>query len=192
MNLMSEFIGFGKIPRGSGDELITITEKLDGTNACIQVEFVYVGDGVNELHVVGVQSRKRMIDPGDDNYGFANWVNEQGNQLPTALGEGYHYGEWYGLGIQKNPHMKTTKRLALFNTERWQDGRQPRPEGVECVPILYEGVWHEDAVDSVMSDLRTDSMAVPYKAEGIVVWYHKTRRYEKYTYDFSAGKWGEK
>ena len=185
---MTEFIPFPKIPRGTSGEQITITEKLDGTNACIIVQINI--DGIPE--VISVQSRKRIIGVGDDNYGFAQWVYDQGPQLAEKLGEGYHYGEWYGLGIQKNPHMKTTKRLALFNSERWQDGRQQRPEGVECVPILYEGPWTDEIIDSTMFQLRMDATELQYKAEGIVIWYHKSRRYEKFTYDFSAGKWGEK
>ena len=44
---------------------VTITEKMDGTNACIIIE-----DGF----IVGVQSRKRLITPDDDNFGFAQWV----------------------------------------------------------------------------------------------------------------------
>ena len=190
---MSDFQAFPKIPRGSDGEQITITEKLDGTNACIQVSVVNVlPANTFELQVVGVQSRKRMIDPGDDNYGFANWVYENEQELAAKLGEGYHFGEWYGAGIQKNPHNKDSKRLALFNSERWQDGRQPRPEGVECVPILYEGNWNPDVIGQCMDDLRLNAVHQQYVAEGIVVWYHKTRRYEKYTFNFAAGKWGAK
>lgn len=29
----------------------------------------------------------------------------------------------------------------------------------------------------------------PYIPEGVVVWYHKTRRYEKYTFANPEGKW---
>ncbi len=184
---MSEFKAFPKIPRGSKGETITITEKLDGTNACIIVEAHPLDIGVYAVR--GVQSRKRMITPEDDNYGFAGWVESNKDHLAHMLGEGYHYGEWYGHGIHKNPHKAIGKRLALFNSERWQDGRQPRPDGVECVPILYQGEYEPDVIEQCMDLLKLDSLANGYVPEGVVVWYHKTRRYEKHTYANSLGKW---
>lgn len=74
-----EFKSWGKIPRAIG-EGVTITEKLDGTNACVVIQ-----DGV----IAGVQSRNRFITPEDDNYGFARWVSENEHEL-LKLGEGYH------------------------------------------------------------------------------------------------------
>ena len=83
---------------------VTITEKIDGTNACIIIQ-----DG----EVVGVQSRKRLITPEDDNYGFAGWVERNIEDI-MGLGDGYHYGEWAGLGIQKNPHLITEHSSSLL------------------------------------------------------------------------------
>lgn len=85
-----EFKAWPKIPRATGEK-VTITEKMDGTNACVVIQ---------EGKIVGVQSRKRFITPEDDNYGFAAWVAENEQEL-LKLGDGYHYGEWAGLGIQK-------------------------------------------------------------------------------------------
>jgi len=88
-----EFKPWPKIPRPKGMN-ITITEKMDGTNACVVIQ-----DG----NFVGAQSRNRIITPEDDNMGFANWAYENQSDL-EGLGDGYHYGEWCGPGIQKNPH----------------------------------------------------------------------------------------
>jgi hypothetical protein len=181
---MVEFKEWPKIPRGSG-ETITITEKIDGTNACIIVEIN--AEGVPE--VIGVQSRSRLITPEDDNYGFAGWVERNKEDLALKLGEGYHYGEWAGNGIQKNPHNIEGKKLFLFNSNRWQDGRQERPIGVECVPVLYEGAFTKDTINAAMNTLWEHAKQTGYHPEGIVVWYHKTKRYEKYTFENANGKW---
>lgn len=191
---MVEFKEWPKIPRGGKGETITITEKIDGTNACVIVEELVGGP-----RVLGAQSRSKMLisrmrgdddvwsDHGD-NYGFAAWVKE--NELELAkLGEGYHYGEWAGPGIQKNPHNLDKKTFFLFNSERWRDGRQERPAGVECVPVLYEGEKGDHTIDNVMDDLWHRSKQEGYHPEGIVIWYHKTRRYEKVTFENANGKW---
>lgn len=174
---MVEFKEWPKIPRGAG-ETITITEKIDGTNACIVIE---------NGEIVGVQSRTRFITPEDDNYGFARYVRDNAEEL-KKLGDGYHYGEWAGEGIQKNHHNIVGRKLFLFNSDRWRDGRQERPAGVECVPILYEGPV-DDAIADAMNELWLKAQNEGYHPEGIVVWYHKTRRYEKYTFENANGKW---
>lgn len=191
---MVEFKEWPKIPRGSGEQ-VTITEKIDGTNACVVVEL----DSVGELDVVGVQSRSHMLcekdfphDPwhiSSENAGFGTWVRENEKEL-ASLGEGYHYGEWAGPGIQKNHHNLEKKTFFLFNSDRWRDGRQQRPQCCECVPVLYEGPATIENIQITMDNLYEQSKIKGYIAEGIVCWYHKTRRYEKYTFENANGKWG--
>ncbi len=182
-----EFREFPKIPRGQ-NETITITEKIDGTNACVIVQ-----DGV----VVGAQSRNRIITPEADNFGFANWVYSNTDKL-VALGDGYHYGEWAGPGIQSNPHQLDKKRFFLFNTARWNESNPGRPDCCDVVPILYEGTSEiipgefegfHDPIQETFDKLLVDAKTLGYTPEGIVVWYHKTRRYEKYTFKNQNGKW---
>ena len=173
-----EFVAWPKIPRGQ-NETITITEKIDGTNACIIIE----GD-----KVIGCQSRKRIIRPGDDNFGFAAWVEEHKEEV-ESLGDGYHYGEWAGKGIQKNPHAIEGRKFLLFNTSRWNPDNPNRPACCGVVPLLYEGDRREETIEDTMVDLMlsyADKEAYP---EGVVVWYHKSRRYEKYTFNTPDGKW---
>ncbi len=194
---MVEFKEWPKIPRGGGGETITITEKIDGTNACI-----IVSEGL----VIGAQSRTQLLcerelyivegfigevgkwENRSDNYGFADYVRNNENEL-SKLGDGYHYGEWAGPGIQKNHHNLEKKTLFLFNSDRWRDGRQERPAGVECVPVIYEGEWGPHIIENTMKELWDTAKYKGYHPEGIVIWYHKTRRYEKVTFENANGKW---
>lgn len=192
---MVEFKEWPKIPRGLG-ETMTITEKIDGTNACVIVETNELGYDV----VVGAQSRTQLLcskESNDldapwvnitDNFGFADWVRRNENLLET-LGPGYHYGEWAGPGIQKNHHNLERKTFFLFNSDRWRDGRAPRPLGVECVPVLFEGEATRENITKVMDDLWKNAKEKGYHPEGVVIWYHRTRRYEKVTFENAAGKW---
>lgn len=59
------FEAFPKIPRLKRG--CVITEKIDGTNAC-----VYVGE--DGLVLAG--SRSRWVTPEADNFGFAAWVRD--------------------------------------------------------------------------------------------------------------------
>lgn len=186
---MVEFKEWPKIPRGLNEQM-TITEKIDGTNACIIVKETDSTEfNPSRLIVAGVQSRTRLITPEDDNYGFATWVYAHHDELADKLGPGYHYGEWAGPGIQKNPHNLERKTLFLFNSERWRDGRQQRPEGVECVPVLFEGPASRESIEATMAGLWANAKEKGYHPEGVVIWYHKTRRYEKVTFENANGKW---
>lgn len=127
-----EFKGWPKIPRLNRP--VIITEKIDGTNGAI----VVTEDGR-----VLAQSRKRLITPQDDNFGFATWVESYKDEL-RLLGLGYHFGEWYGKGIQRNYGMNHRK-FALFNVARWGDdligGTRSHPECdglLTTVPVLAE------------------------------------------------------
>lgn len=98
-----EFIKWPKIPRFE-NEIFYISEKIDGTNACIVIE-----NGV-----ISAQSRTQFITPEKDNYGFATWVCNNKEQLINDLGEGHHFGEWWGKGIQRGYNLEE-KRFSLFN-----------------------------------------------------------------------------
>ena len=174
------FKGWGKIQRGIEYETITITEKIDGTNACVVIQ--------NDV-IAGVQSRRRFITPDSDNYGFAQWVSDNEDEL-LKLGDGYHYGEWAGVGIQKNNHNYPDKRLLLFNTFRW--GGDDLPQCCHVVPVLYEGDYKQGIIQEVMSKLKSDSNDNGNTPEGVIIYYHKAKRYEKYTYEYERGKWAGK
>lgn len=194
---MVEFKEWPKIPRGLGEQM-TITEKIDGTNACVIVEESVDFDGTSLVRVVGAQSRTQLLAHTNkdnvlrlynDNFGFADWVIKNQVELATKLGPGYHYGEWAGPGIQKNPHNLERKTFFLFNSDRWRDGRQQRPEGVECVPVLFEGPASRENIEATMAGLWANAKEKGYHPKGVVIWYHKTRRYEKVTFENANGKW---
>ena len=158
-----EFEGFGKMARLRRD--CVITEKLDGTNAQILIQ---------EDGTILTGSRTRWITPGKttDNYGFAGWVDKNRDEV-LKLGEGKHFGEWYGNGIQCGYGL-AEKRFALFNVHRWANNPD-RPTCMETVPVLYEGVFCDAAITDCLQRLRGEgSVAAPgfLAPEGIVV-YHK-------------------
>jgi hypothetical protein len=119
-------------------------------------------------------SRKHWLDVSSkgDNFGFAKWVQANAEEL-LKLGEGRHFGEWYGNGIQRKYGLDE-KRFALFNVKKWSDD-EARPKCCEVVPILYEGMFDTDMITVILDVLKRDgSKAVPgyMNPEGIVI-YHK-------------------
>lgn len=176
---MIEFKPWPKILRGT-PFMVTITEKIDGTNGCIVI------DGGE---IVAVQSRKRFITPDDDNYGFAAWVEENEHEL-LGLGDGHHYGEWAGLGIQNNPLGLDRKEFFLFNTFRWDLDNLSMPSCCSLVPVLFTGKISELTIGGLIDSMRDEYDKV--KREGVVVYYHLSRTYSKHTVLSPRGKWVEK
>ena len=154
------FVEFRKIPRLSRP--CVITEKIDGTNGVVCV---------TEDGAVIAGSRSRWITLAEDNHGFAAWVATHADELRGGLGVGMHYGEWWGAGIQKRYPMISPKRFSLFNVSRWRD---MRPACCDLVPVLYDGPFTTDAVESALWLLRMrGSVAAPgcMRPEGVVI-YH--------------------
>ena len=147
-----EFIPFPKIPRLNRD--ITITEKIDGTNACIHITGRWLNDdGVHaykvdennpdEIGITVPQSRTRLLTTSEDNFGFAKWVEENAQALREVLGPGVHFGEWWGQGIQRG-YNQPRKWFSLFNYTRWSNDPSVMALasiGVQVVPVLYHGPW---------------------------------------------------
>ncbi|MEV4037710.1 RNA ligase family protein [Streptomyces umbrinus] len=215
---MHEFTPWPKTKRLFRD--IVITEKLDGTNSAIHISAGYevrhpeffelkpgevIVDG--RLWRLSAQSRKRIITPGKttDNYAFAAWVYDNAAELVTILGEGTHFGEWWGSGIQRGYDMPG-KVFSLFNTERWfrtgddgLDSMATRAElsslagQVRAVPVIYSGVFSEARINHALLSLKTHgSHAAPgfMDAEGICIFHTQTRSVMKVTLDANdAGKW---
>jgi len=140
---------------------IIITEKIDGTNGLIY-------NGENGEFLVG--SRSRWIIPEKDNHGFAKWAYENKEEL-LKLGNGYHYGEWWGNGINRGYGLpKNEKRFSLFNVARWKDSSD-MPNCALIVPILYQGLYDPRAINDCLNALKNHgSFAVPFmNPEGIVI-----------------------
>ncbi len=163
---MPEFKEFPKIARLSRE--IIITEKIDGTNGV-----VYIGEDGEVLAGSRSQWITTRAKGGADNHGFATWVEARADEL-RALGAGYHFGEWWGSGIQRGYGLqKGEKRFSLFNTSRWGDAAA-RPSCCHVVPILYTGMFTTDAVEAALTQLKTDgSWVAPgfMKPEGVIVFH---------------------
>lgn len=179
---------------------VTITEKIDGTNAAVGIRYIdtldHIKDGDGAItffdgdakvilafvngYAVFAQSRNRLITPGKgDNAGFAGWVQENAEALVETLGQGLHYGEWWGPGIQRG-YAQTVKRFSLFDPRKRRAIDAAIENGVEIptldvVPVLYEGQFTTDAINQAMRELTImGSSAAPgfYHPEGIIVFHH--------------------
>lgn len=193
---MIEFKPFPKIER-IGNLKMTITQKIHGTNAQVYIEkidrycsckFPFSTNGKycvkcrgNErsvyIHIedagyygVYAASRTRWLTPEDDNYGFAKWVQENSLTLIELLGEGRHYGEWAGPGINSGEGL-AQKTFIPFDYWKYPKDR-PLPEDIKPVPVLYCGKIDFGHIEAVMNDLKNNgSKLTPgyMTPEGIVI-----------------------
>lgn len=140
---------------------------------------------------VWAQSRKRLLQTnedggkGSDNFGFAAWAKENALELAAVLGEGRHFGEWWGAGIQRGYGLPDgEKRFSLFNSGRWHDqhangcGESICPDCCSVVPVLALGQFCDAPWEDALIKLRQEgSSAAPgfEDPEGIVV-YHTAAR----------------
>ena len=215
-----DFQPFQKIARLSRE--VVVTEKIDGTNAQIYIEtlgvglhepqvqnwpFVYAKETSGGTIFIYAGSRTKWITPGkNDNAGFAGWVKEHAEEL-LELGEGRHFGEWWGKGIQRGYGLQE-KRFSLFNTSMWhsqwnsQDFTKYSEENknlysTKCteipscyvVPVLGTFIFREEAVQEIMESLSFGgSFAAPgfMKPEGIVLYHTAGGYYFKKTIENDA------
>lgn len=212
---MSQFKAWPKTPRLNRNCIAT--EKIDGTNSAVIVEHLGTGEkydaGAHEFDVVhrprpiaivqapdqrwfGVwgQSRKRLLWPGKqtDNFGFAAWVQEHALELAAGLGEGYHYGEWWGDKIQRGYGLEE-KRFSLFNAGRWFDTHapvpglddlNPAPECCYVVPVIATGTNINAVAEGALAELEDHGSFAASgfdNPEGIVVYHTAARQTFKVT-----------
>ena len=106
------------------------------------------------------------------------------------LGPGHHFGEWWGLGIQRGYGL-TERRFSLLNVGRWAannacvlEGRERVPECCHVVPILYRGAFCTGLINGHLEDLgRFGSRAAPgfMDPEGVMVYHTATNQLFKKT-----------
>ncbi len=212
---MIEFTPFPKIARLTRE--VVVTEKIDGTNA--QIYIVPAGgvstiDALIATHadaefVIFAGSRNRWITPGNDNHGFAKWVKENAGEL-KKLGPGHHFGEWWGLGINRG-YGQTQKRFSLFKASRWVPEIFGNPfsgvvelkkesdeygaplvltnNRISCchvVPTIWRGNFDTSEINDFVEMLRIEgSFAAPgfLKPEGLVVYHTASGTLFKKTLD---------
>lgn len=171
MSLSVDFEAWPKTPRWK-DEHIVITEKIDGTNAQLLID--------PDTGVFQAGSRTRWVTPEEDNYGFANWAYRNKDALIEGLGRGRHFGEWWGLGIQRGYNMPE-KRFSLFNTMRPFDSL-PSNIGVSIVPVIYQGPLKDTAIEDAIKRLENEgSIASPgfRNFEGICIFMRNSKQVYK-------------
>lgn len=175
--IVDDFMEFPKISRLNRE--IVVTEKIDGTNAQVWIS--------DDFKTVKAGSRTRWITPEDDNAGFARWVKEHDEEL-KALGSGRHFGEWWGLGIQRSYGLKE-KRWSLFNVAKWGE---TRPACCHVVPVLYRGPFSQAQIQIALDKLKADgSLASPgfNRPEGVVIFHtHGSHLYKVTLEKDDAGK----
>lgn len=195
---------------------ITITEKLDGTNACVIFERApypnlspdacnlrTIRDG-DQAYYTYAQSRNRLITPSKDNAGFAKWVEQNAERLFYVLGEGRHYGEWWGQGIGRKYDMDR-KVFSIFNTAGWYKeevngltittSRAFRAFGsglnINVVPVLFQGMFSEETIRDYAHWLKTHGSYATHEytgdnfknPEGICIYHKSADIVLKYTLD---------
>lgn len=169
---MAEFKEFPKITRFYEQD-VCVTEKIDGTNGML-----YIPD---DMSYVRAGSMSRWITTTDDNYGFAKFVDSNAEEL-MKLGPGYHYGEWWGQGIQRKYSMPR-KVFSLFNVNKWSDDAV-RPACCDVVPVLYNGPIGPKMIVDFLTPLSVSAAASKYgiefdNPEGVMMYFTKARMYFK-------------
>lgn len=192
-----EFQRFGSLSRLFRD--MTITEKIDGSNSAVIFQVHDSAEGLEwespeyplfplkdgRIVEFAAQSRNRLIYPWDDNYGFAKWVHANAEELFDLLGEGRHFGEWWGQGIQRNYGI-IHRNFSLFNTARHSTYRTIGDAPVGPVPVLYHGPFNTRTIEECIYDLHeVGSYAAPgfMKPEGVVIYHHHSGTSFKTTLD---------
>lgn len=206
------FVKFPKIPRLSRD--CCITEKIDGSLGQINIRFAVPYDVDNQLNFefgydtqvdtpagmmyIRAGSKNQWIDHGTyDHFEFGAWVYQNAHEL-IKLGPGAHFGEVWGVGIQRG-YGQPGRRFSLLNTGRWA-GPATRPFGpnviidinpatippvcCDVVPTLYVGPFNTTVVDGVLSALAEyGSVAAPgfMDPEGVVIYHTALDNYFKKT-----------
>jgi hypothetical protein len=173
LNLVSNWQPYRKTPRLYEDMIVT--EKIDGTNACIETR-----DG----EVVGTFSRNRRCTLNEDNHGFAAWVDERLDLLAEVLPDGLHYGEFWGSGIGRGYDLDH-KRFSLFAVDRY-DPRIEVVEGLYTVPVLLRHTFSTTSIMFTCNKLRAEgSTAAPGypRPEGVCVFHTKSRTTFKVPFD---------
>lgn len=190
-----KFTPWPKIPRYRGSGGLVVTEKIDGTNAQIAIRAENDYDRPFEANYdtpiavdgkacyIRAGSRNRWLPNHEskfDNYWFGKWVGEHATELAT-LGEGEHFGEWWGQGIGRNYGM-VERAFSLFNVSRWNPKNPNRPVCCAVVPILAENAMWEE-IPGILEQLKKNgSSAYPYmNPEGIIIFHRASQQMFKMT-----------
>lgn len=183
-----------------------ISEKIDGTNGLIQIDYKYDWNGQRyDDHLVQFGSRNRYITTTDDNAGFANYftphiasictlaeslINYGDNDNPKQDWPIYIYGEWFGKGIQRGYGLdeKYFMPFSSFYAEHMIKAGIPN---IMMPNIMYTGKFSLEVVDNCMNRLTSGgfhTLITNYDyPEGVVIYFPKYNFRLKQT--FEGSKW---
>lgn len=205
-----EFQEFRKIARLNRP--CVITEKIDGTCGLIAIgeisnqidhDFCIASNHTAEHGTLGLfaGSKSRWLLPtkDKDNFGFAAWAQDNAGEL-FNLGPGYHYGEYWGYGIQRG-YDQTERHFSLFNTSWWAqyfasndaDGPRLCPPCCRVVPVLYSGQFSTVRIARELAGLGLcGSVAAPnyMNPEGVIVYHCAMNQYAKVTLESDGERKG--
>lgn len=175
---MSNFKKWPKTKRFT-DSIMTITQKMDGTNGQIlfeEVDATSVTD-VEPTYATSMSagSRNRWLTPYKDNFKFLEWCQDHYDILFETLGLGRHYGEFCGPGIQTGEGLDAP-RFFSFNPNLILPSHA-YGYIIQPVPLLYEGPPSLYAVFNALDELRKNGSKVNgfNKPEGVIVQYGGSR-----------------
>lgn len=141
--------------------------KLHGTNAAVQVHY----DGT-----VVAQSRTSLLVDGNDNAGFAKWVESNKTEWLKFKRNFVYFGEWFGTGIQKGVACSeiNKKAFAVFAARSLDEGNDSLvvdPDEliymVSPMDNLYVLPWYDQEIEV---DWSSESDALTSKVEEINKW----------------------
>lgn len=185
-----EFKAFNKISHFN-KHYMTVTQKIHGTNAQILIicEENKTDNSINvdgKEYTVLVGSRNKYITPLADNFGFASFIERNKESIIRSLGEGQHFGEWAGPGINSGEGL-TEKTLVLFDFNRYTNELPPQ---TTLVPVLYSGPIDTNKITECMDDLKLNGSKLVkgfMRPEGIVVNISGTRM--KLVFEEESTQW---
>lgn len=146
------------------------------------------GYAPGDVFAIMAGSRSRWLTDKEDNYGFRKWCFDNAMDLVDVIGEGRHYGEWWGSGINRNYGLKNgERRFSLFNSGKWTPEylvSSPLAFELDVVPVLYEGPFETEKIEWVLEELRKSGSFVRpgfMNPEGVIIYHVQGNLYFKKT-----------
>lgn len=176
MTTDNEFRPWRSIERYQGIH-VQIAEKLHGTSAQVHVQKQLDGT------LKALAGKRTSYVGTTGHFGFGEFVANNGQALCDSLGEGRHYGEWVGPGVN-GQYGLTEKVFVLFN-HRYHLPKKlagKLPNRVDVVPVLYDGPYTPTIIGETMDNLKASgSVFAPgfMKPEGVVLFFPQFNTMQK-------------
>lgn len=162
--------------------------KLHGTNAAVQVH----NDGT-----VVAQSRTSLLVDGNDNAGFAKWVESNKSEWLKCKRNFVYFGEWFGTGIQKGVACSEIgkKAFAIFAARSLDEGNDSLiVDPIDlydmlCIENAYVLPWYGSGIEV---DWSAESEQLTSNVESINKWVDDVEKCDPWIKDiFNVDGTGE-